>query len=76
MGGYGNYTKEVTDTVEKLICLEGIPTDTTYVGKAFCGMCRYIEENRITDKNILFIHTGGTPLFFDYMDKKEKEDGV
>ena len=76
MGGYGNYTKEVTDTVEKLICLEGIPTDTTYVGKAFYGMCRYIEENRITDKNILFIHTGGTPLFFDYMDKKEKEDGV
>lgn len=74
MGGYGKYTKEVEDTIEKLISAEGIPTDTTYVGKAFNGMCRYIEENRITDKNILFIHTGGTPLFFDHLDKKEKED--
>ena len=39
--------------------------DSTYVGKAFWGMCRFVKENQIEDKNILFIHTGGTPLFFD-----------
>ena len=39
--------------------------DTTYVGKAFCGMNKYIEDNKIRNKKILFIHTGGTPLFFD-----------
>ena len=28
-------------------------------------MKKYIAENNIKNKNILFIHTGGTPLFFD-----------
>ena len=72
LGGYGQYTKGVTDTIEKLICKEGIPTDSTYVGKAFYGMCRYIEEHQIVGKKILFIHTGGAPLFFDYLDRKEQ----
>lgn len=76
MGGYGNYTKEVAGTIEKLMRLDGIPTDTTYVGKAFHGMCRYIEEHGITGKKILFIHTGGTPLFFDGLDKKDEEDAL
>lgn len=72
LGGYGQYTKGVTDTIEKLICKEGIPADSTYVGKAFYGMCRYIEEHQIVGKKILFIHTGGAPLFFDYLDRKEQ----
>ena len=67
LGGYRRYTKEVEDTIEKLICEEGIPTDTTYVGKAFYGMCRYIEYSQIKGKRILFIHTGGAPLFFDHI---------
>jgi D-cysteine desulfhydrase len=46
---------------------EGIPMDTTYVGKAFCGMQNYLREKKITGKNILFIHTGGTPLYFDHL---------
>ena len=37
----------------------------TYTGKAFWGMKNYLEENEIRDSNILFIHTGGTPLFYD-----------
>lgn len=28
-------------------------------------MEQYIESNSLKNKNILFIHTGGTPLFFD-----------
>ena len=32
----------------------------------------YIEQNKINDKNILFIHTGGTPLFFDAMNKMSR----
>lgn len=73
MGGYGNYTGEVTSIIEKLMREEGIPTDSTYVGKAFAGMCNYLKEKEIAGKKILFIHTGGTPLFFDHLDKKEKE---
>jgi len=30
-------------------------------------MTNFIKENMITNSNILFIHTGGTPLFFDDM---------
>lgn len=71
LGGYGDYDEAVTDTIEKLLNSDGVPTDTTYVGKAFCGMCRYIQEHGIEEKNILFIHTGGAPLFFDHMDKKK-----
>ena len=43
----------------------GIPLDTTYTGKAFAGMLSHIKQERLKGKTILFIHTGGTPLFFD-----------
>lgn len=71
LGGYGQYNEEVAETIRKVMEQEGIPMDSTYVGKAFRGMCRYLERNSITDKNILFIHTGGTPLFFDFLDRGE-----
>ena len=47
----------------------GIPLDSTYTGKAFRGMLSYLEENGIHGQKILFIHTGGTPLFFDDLNK-------
>ena len=34
-------------------------------GKAFWGMKQYIEEHQLQDCDVLFIHTGGTPLFYD-----------
>ena len=64
-GGYGNYTDEIGEIIGKVMAGEGIPMDTTYVGKAFCGMLKYLEENEIQNKRVLFIHTGGTPLYFD-----------
>ena len=44
-----------------------MPLDPTYTGKAFWGMQDYLNRKCITGKKVLFIHTGGTPLFFDYM---------
>jgi len=32
-------------------------------------MLDYIRKIQIRDKNILFIHTGGTPLFFDKLEE-------
>ncbi len=61
--GYGKDDKRVIKTIETVLKTYGIPLDATYTGKAFMGMTEYIES--IKDKNILFIHTGGTPLFFD-----------
>lgn len=40
--------------------------DPIYTGKAFYGMCEYIKKENIKGKNILFIHTGGMPLFFHH----------
>ncbi|MBD5509426.1 MAG: pyridoxal-phosphate dependent enzyme [Lachnospiraceae bacterium] len=69
MGGYGKYTQDVRKTIEEVMNKDGIPMDSTYVGKAFYGMKCYVEEHQIVGRNILFLHTGGTPLFFDLMDK-------
>lgn len=64
-GGYGKYNEEIISTIRNMMILNGIPLDPTYTGKAFWGMLQYIKSKKIEGKNILFIHTGGTPLFFD-----------
>ena len=48
----------------------GIECDQTYTGKAFNGMINYIKDKDIKNANILFVHTGGLPLFFDYIRDK------
>ncbi|MCG4584559.1 1-aminocyclopropane-1-carboxylate deaminase, partial [Anaerosalibacter bizertensis] len=67
--GYGHYNKEILETIKEVLIKDGIPLDTTYTGKAFWGMKEYIKKNQIKGKNILFIHTGGTPLFFDDLEE-------
>lgn len=64
-GGYSKYNKEIKKVIHKMLIYEGIPLDTTYTGKAFWGMTKYIKNKKIKNKSILFIHTGGTPIFFD-----------
>lgn len=71
-GGYGEPVKGVYDIIDDVMKKYGVPMDPTYTGKAFWGMERYVTENLIEGKNILFIHTGGTPLFFDYLGKKRE----
>lgn len=63
--GYGKANQSIKQTILDVLIKYGIPFDSTYTGKAFYGMLKYLEENQIKDKNILFIHTVGTPLFFD-----------
>lgn len=70
--GYGTYNKNIEDVIEEQFNKNGLPLDPTYTGKAFWGMEEYIIKNKIRNKNILFIHTGGTPLFFDYFNEKGK----
>lgn len=64
-GGYGKSNDEIDKIVKDVLLYEGMPLNSTYTGKAFWGMKRFIEETNIKEKNILFINTGGTPLFFD-----------
>lgn len=65
LDGYGTYNNEVIEVIREVLIEDGIPLDTTYTGKGLWGMKEYIKENQIAGMNILFIHTGGTPLFFD-----------
>lgn len=65
--GYGKESTEITEIIHDTMIRYGIPFDSTYTGKAFLGMRKYLEIEKIKDKNILFIHTGGTPLFFDLL---------
>lgn len=64
-GGYGQYDDEILDVIREQFLANSLPLDPTYTGKAFRGMLSYIADHEITGKNILFIHTGGIPLFFD-----------
>ena len=74
--GYGKNSKEIQETILTVLKQYGIPLDSTYTGKAFWGMQQYIVQQQITDKNILFIHTGGTPLFFDDLKDLQDEHSV
>ncbi|WP_081652898.1 pyridoxal-phosphate dependent enzyme [Candidatus Stoquefichus massiliensis] len=65
---YGSGNSKIKAMINNVFFKYGIPLDTTYTGKAFYGMMEYIKANHIENKNILFIHTGGTPLFFNELE--------
>ncbi len=65
-GGYSLTTPEELQEINYIFDKYQIPLDPTYTGKAFYGMKEYLKKHNIQDKNILFIHTGGYPLFCDY----------
>ena len=69
--GYGKDFEEIKETIKTALCSYGIPFDATYTGKAFLGMKKFLQQNDLCGKNILFIHTGGMPLFFDALRKEE-----
>ena len=61
------------DFIKQVFIETGIPLDSTYTGKAYFGMSNYLYSNSIDDKKVLFLHTGGTPLFFDDIMKMYKD---
>ena len=63
--GYGKYDDRIMKVIREEFCRNGLPLDPTYTGKAFWGMKEYIEEHQLEDCDVLFLHTGGTPLFYD-----------
>lgn len=69
-GGYGVIDARVVALVEAMLRENSIPMDPTYTGKAFRGMLDMIEEQDIVGRNILFLHTGGLPLFIDYLNAR------
>lgn len=66
-GGYGCRDAVVDQTIQRIMVQHGLPLDPVYTGKAYTGMERYLAENGVTGANVLFIHTGGTPIFCDWV---------
>jgi 1-aminocyclopropane-1-carboxylate deaminase/D-cysteine desulfhydrase-like pyridoxal-dependent ACC family enzyme len=51
---------------------EGIILDPVHTGKAMAGLISHIRCGRINAKEtVVFVHTGGTPVIFDYVDARE-----
>ncbi|MBR0431278.1 pyridoxal-phosphate dependent enzyme [Candidatus Saccharibacteria bacterium] len=67
LSGYNKHNDKILNVIKKVLLKDGIALNTTYTGKAYYGMLEYIKKNNIMDKNILFLNTGGLPLFFDDM---------
>lgn len=65
-GGYSLTCPKELCEIDYIFDRYQIPLDPTYTGKAFFGMKEYLKEHNIKNKNILFIHTGGYPIFCDY----------
>ena len=62
---YGVYDETVESTMRRMMAQHGIPLDGTYTGKAYAALLRLAEAEGWQGKRVLFLHTGGTPLFFD-----------
>jgi D-cysteine desulfhydrase len=67
--GYSLPTPEMAAAVRMLARLEGILIDPVYTGKAMAGLIDLIGKNYFDrNANILFVHTGGSPALYHYMD--------
>lgn len=63
---YGSKEKEIYDFINNIYTKYNIALDPIYTAKAFFGMLKEIENNNIKG-NILFIHTGGYPIYKEYI---------
>ena len=70
LGGYGLYDGRVRSVIRNMMRENSVPLDPVYTGKAFLGMLDYLRNHDVRGERILFLHTGGLPLFFDYLDSE------
>ena len=67
--GYSRPTEGMVEAVKLLARTEGILLDPVYTGKAMHGMIDLLQKGYLgNNKNILFVHTGGSPALYAYSD--------
>lgn len=64
---YGQHNAAIARCIERVLAQTGIALDPIYTGKAYCGLLSELAKTGQEGQNILFLHTGGTPLFFDHL---------
>lgn len=72
--GYGRPTPGMTEAVQMLARLEGILLDPVYSGKGMAGLIDLVRRGEIgPDQTAIFLHTGGSPGLFGYLDHFRSE---
>ncbi len=68
-GGYGVITREVVETIKYVALTEGLILDPVYTAKAMSGLLDLVSQGYIgKEGRVVFLHTGGTPIIFQYDD--------
>ena len=66
--GYSLPTPQMVEAVKMLAMNEGILLDPVYTGKAMSGLIDLIRKGYFNkDENVLFVHTGGSPAIYVYI---------
>ncbi len=67
--GYSLPTDSMVEAVKLLARTEGILLDPVYTGKVMAGMVDLIRKGHFAEgSNVLFLHTGGSPALYAYLD--------
>jgi len=67
--GYSLPTDSMVEAVKLFAKTEAILLDPVYSGKAAAGLIDLVRKNHFPkDSNVLFLHTGGSPALYAYMD--------
>ncbi len=67
--GYSIPTQAMVEAVKLVARTEGILLDPVYTGKAMAGLLNLVRKGYFPKKeNLLFVHTGGSPALFAYME--------
>ncbi|MET1159788.1 MAG: D-cysteine desulfhydrase family protein [Thermoprotei archaeon] len=69
-GGYGKFNRELLEFIIGVLKREGLLLEPVYTGKAFYALRDMIEKGEVKrGEKIVFIHTGGTPLVFQFAEE-------
>lgn len=67
--GYSIPTDGMVEAVKLLASTEGILLDPVYSGKAMAGLVDLVRKGHFAEgSNVLFLHTGGSPALYAYLD--------
>ena len=67
--GYGIRTESMNEAVLLLARYEGLLFDPVYSGKGLAGMIDLIRSGSLGQRDIVFLHTGGSAALFAYADQ-------
>ncbi len=71
--GYSLPTDSMVEAVKLFARTEAILLDPVYSGKAAAGLIDLVRKGHFADgANVLFLHTGGSPALFAYLDTFRK----